>query len=153
MYQRILLAVDGSSTSNAALREAAKLVSEGAQLHIITITEDPFLVFASPYGVGYTFPSLREAIIEEGRQVLLMAQLQLAELGIKADIHVVDLGSTGTTNIPEAILNYADRWEADLIVLGTHGRQGVKRFFLGSVAEYVVRTSHKPVLLVRDNVV
>ena len=47
------------------------------------------------------------------------------------------------------IAKYAEQWPADLIVLGTHGRRGIRRLVMGSDAEYVVRTARVPVLLVR----
>ncbi len=150
MYQRILLAIDGSTTSDAALREAAKLAGDNVQLHVISVAEDPFLMFANPYGVQYDLKAMRIAVLEEGEAVLKKAQQQLGDLGIKAETHLIDLADTNSYSIPDAILSYADTFKAELIVLGTHGRQGLKRFFLGSVAEYVVRTSPKPVLLVRD---
>lgn len=149
MYQKILLAIDGSPTSNAALQEAAKLAGEGTQLQVITIVEDPILVFANPYGVHYDFGALHKAIRQDGLIILEKAQQQLLSLGIKAEMHLVNMHETGSFTIPDTILKYADTCQADLIVLGTHGRRGFKRFFLGSVAEHVIRTATKPVLLVR----
>lgn len=148
MYQRILLAVDGSHTSDAALREAAKLAQDGAQLYVMTITEDPYLLYKTLYKMDVT--ALHDAIIALGRSVLDDAQKQLTELGVKAEMQLVDMSETACFSIPETILKYADTCQADLIVLGTHGREGSKRFFMGSVAEHVMRTSAKPVLLVRD---
>ena len=52
--------------------------------------------------------------------------------------------------IPEVIAEDAETWPADLIVIGTHGRRGLARLFLGSVAEGVARVASKPVLLVRE---
>ena len=51
--------------------------------------------------------------------------------------------------IPEAIADDAEAWSADLIVIGTHGRRGLSRLFLGSIAEGVIRVATKPVLLIR----
>jgi nucleotide-binding universal stress UspA family protein len=49
----------------------------------------------------------------------------------------------------ERILGMARRWRPDVIVIGTHGRSGVRRFLMGSVAEHVVRRAARPVLTVR----
>ena len=48
-----------------------------------------------------------------------------------------------------AIVEYAEQWPADLIVIGTHGRRGIRRLAMGSDAEFVIRTTPVPVLLVR----
>jgi nucleotide-binding universal stress UspA family protein len=53
--------------------------------------------------------------------------------------------------VAEVILNEARKWRADLVVMGTHGRRGFSHMLLGSTAEGVVRSSAKPVLLVRGN--
>ncbi|MBV8530060.1 MAG: universal stress protein, partial [Candidatus Eremiobacteraeota bacterium] len=50
----------------------------------------------------------------------------------------------------EEILKFAEREQADVIVMGTHGRSGVPRFFVGSVAEAVLRQSHCPVIVAKD---
>lgn len=150
MHHRILLAIDGSRPSDLAVDEAAKLGGEGVQLKVITVADNPYLLLANPYGIYCNVETMREAIIEKCHHALQKAQRKLASLGVRAELHLVDLAETANFSIAEAILNYADTWQADLIVLGTHGRKGITRFFMGSVAECVARTSIRPVLLVRD---
>lgn len=149
MYQKILLAVDGSPTSDLALLEAAKIANGGGTLRVITVAVTPALTFDAPYGVHYDVGLVSHAVLEQARDILAQAQKKLQECGIKAETKLLDLTSTDNRNIPGNILREADAWGADLIVLGTHGRSGAQRFFLGSVAEKVLRTSRVPVLLVR----
>ncbi len=149
MYRNILLAVDGSPTSDVALHEAVKLVKEGSSLRVITVVDNPALTFPAPYGVSYDAGAVRDAMLEAGRGALKHAMDQLAALDVPAESHLVDLTDTLSNNIAAAILSEAKSWPADLIVLGSHGRRGLKRFVLGSVAEQVMRSASLPVLLVR----
>ena len=149
MYQKILLAVDGSPTADLALLEAAKIASTGSLLRIITVAITPALTFDAPYGIQYDVGLVSHAVLEAAKAVLLQAQQRLEEHGIEAETGLIDLTGTVNRNIPQSILRAADAWGASLIVLGTHGRSGVRRFFLGSVAEQIIRTSNIPVLLVR----
>lgn len=149
MYTRILLAVDGSPTSDIALNEAVKLAKEGTQLYLVTVVDNPMLTFPAPYGAAYDTGIVAQAMLESGKAVLKNASDKLAGLDIKADTKLVDLTSTNSRNIAAALLQEAANWQADLIVIGSHGRRGVARVLLGSVAEEVMRTAHQPVLLVK----
>lgn len=149
MYKKILLAVDGSPTSEQALREAAKIAPDGATLRVVTVVVNPVVVFPSLYGMGYDAGIVRNAALESGRAALESAVQQLEELAITAEGRLIDLTETVSTNVAAAIQDEAASWPADLVVVGTHGHSGVKRFFLGSVAEQLVRCSSTPVLLIR----
>jgi nucleotide-binding universal stress UspA family protein len=149
MYRNILLTVDGSATSDAALHEAVKLVQEGSRLRVITVADNPTLTFPSVYVVAYDVGAMREAILEDRKAVLEQAMAHLRKQGIDAESLIVDLTNTVNSNIAGAILDEAKRWPADIIVMGSHGRRGIKRVVLGSVAEEIMRSSTLPVLLAR----
>ncbi len=149
MYKRILFASDGSPASDNALNEAVKLVRDGAELKVLTVVVDPVATFASPYGISYDAGLVRNAAIESGKAALERTVAQLTAEGVKTTGDLLDLTETVSGNIAAVILEEAKSWPADLIVVGTHGRRGVRRFFLGSVAEELARTSHVPLLLVR----
>jgi nucleotide-binding universal stress UspA family protein len=150
MYRNIMLTVDGSATSDAALDAAAKLVREGARLQAIPVVDNPALTFPPPYGVSYDVGAMRDAMIENGENTLRLALERLHTQGVdNAETHLVDLTSTISSNIASAILTEAKRFPADIIVIGSHGRRGLKRVVLGSVAEEVMRSSNIPILLVR----
>jgi nucleotide-binding universal stress UspA family protein len=123
MYKRILVGVDGSETSQRGLDEAIRLAkASGGQL---------LLVHALNQLMTANF-----AAVARARQ---------AE--VRCESRLVDAGGSPAADV---IVQEAKAWPADLIVLGTHGRKGLKRLALGSDAELVLRTSPVPLLLVRS---
>jgi nucleotide-binding universal stress UspA family protein len=143
-YRRILAAVDGSAASDKGLREALRLArSERAQLLIVHVVNELF-----PYvGVDGTAPiDVVPVLRESGRKVLARAAAAAAKQGVKAKAVMREVFGGPAA---DTILREARKAGADLIVLGTHGRRGVRRMVLGSDAEQVVRGSRVPVLLVR----
>ena len=144
-YKRILVAVDGSAASAKGLREALRLAKAvGAKLCILHVV-DEFYAFAGYDGLGPTrdlVPLFREG----GRKVLDKAKRSADAARVRATTVLREMIG-GPAAGP--IVREARKQRADLIVLGTHGRRGVRRLVLGSDAEAVVRTASVPVLLVR----
>ena len=143
-YKRILAAVDGSKASNKGLREALRLAKrEGARLFILNVVND-FYAFAAMEGPAPVdlVPMLREG----GKRILARAQAAARKAGVKPKALMREIVGGPAA---DAIVREAKKQRADLIVLGTHGRRGVRRLVMGSDAEQVVRTSPVPVLLVR----
>jgi nucleotide-binding universal stress UspA family protein len=144
-YRKILVAVDGSPAAAKGLREAMRLAkAERAGLFILHVV-DEFYAFAIPEPTAPAVdlvPLLREG----GRRILAKAEALARKQGLKPRTALRE-----TIGGPAAyhILREAKRQRADLIVLGTHGRRGVRRLVLGSDAEQVVPTASVPVLLVR----
>ncbi len=145
-YSKIVVAVDGSSTSDLALGEAIRVAAPGGATVLALYVVDT----GTPmFDAGYYDPSqLQKAFVESGQRALQAASQRLAAAGVAHETRLVteapvpgDLGAS----INEA----ARQWGADLMVVGTHGRRGVRRLVLGSVAEAVMRQSTMPVLLVR----
>ena len=146
MYKKILVAVDGSHTSELALQEAMQLSKDmQAQLRIVHAVELATLYWGAEYGNS---AEVWAAMAESGRKILDKAASAAAATGMKAETKLLKIDTLGQ-RIPEAVAADADAWPADLIVIGTHGRRGLSHVFLGSVAEGVVRVATKPVLLVR----
>jgi nucleotide-binding universal stress UspA family protein len=79
------------------------------------------------------------------------AKARAARDGVKAETKLTEIRSFGSlvNRVPDVIVQEARRWRADLIVIGTHGRRGLSKLLLGSVADGVVRTSATSVLLIR----
>ena len=148
MYARILLAVDGSSTSNAALRHAAGLVSDArARLRVVHVVDSPYDYPDVMFGhVAGDLDDLRAAWQKAGEEILDGARAALRRGGIEPEVALLE---TAGRRVSVAIADEARRWGADLIVIGTHGRRGLDRLLLGSVAEGVARTAPTAVLLVR----
>ena len=142
-YKRILVPVDGSSTSDKGLDEAAKLArGAGAKLLLLHIVDDT-VAFSSPEGAGVSV--VLDALRASGQQALEKATVRARRARLQAKTLLVD---NFTGRVAEAIVEQATRWRADLIVMGTHGRRGMDRLLLGSNAELVIRNSTVPVLLV-----
>lgn len=146
MYRHILVAVDGSPTSDRALTEALALAREQrAVLRLVHVID------TMPPIAGLELidvEGFRKAIQESGEQVLERARAQVAAAGLGVDTRLIDLTTTGT-RIATQIVAEAKNWPADLIVLGTHGRRGLDHLLLGSVAEGVTRIAGTPLLLIR----
>lgn len=144
MYQRILVAVDGSDVSDRALDEALKLAKEQqAQVRIVHVVDT--MPPMTGEGVVY-FDAYRQSALEAGRQVLDTAIARARQAGVEAEPMLVE---TRAQHPSRSIVEEARRWPADLIVIGTHGRTGLSHLLLGSVAEGVVRHALIPVLIVR----
>jgi nucleotide-binding universal stress UspA family protein len=144
MYEKILVPVDGSAPSMLGLREAIRLASRhGGRLHFLHVVDDLPVVVPPAGGAGSDLAL--EQLRQGGQAVLATAEAEARDAGVRADSHLVEEfgGQAGLR-----ILEEANTWGADLIVCGTHGRHGLGRFVMGSDAEYVLRRSSVPVLLV-----
>ena len=145
MYKRILVPVDGSETAKRGLAEALQLTKAlDANLKIVHIVDDSALALNPETGIAAA--PLVADFAEGGKQILEQARAQARAAGIEAEL-VLHENFTG--RVAELIADEAKKWGADLIVMGTHARAGVKHALLGSSAESVVHASPVPVLLVR----
>jgi nucleotide-binding universal stress UspA family protein len=146
MYKYILVAVDGSDTAKLALREAIKLAKEQrAELRLIHVIDESLIAWDASDAM-VAAETVHNALRKAGQAIVDKALAQVRKADLKAQ---VVLPETFGERIASVIVKEAKRWPADLIVIGTHGRRGVDRLLLGSVAEGVVRLSAKPVLLIR----
>lgn len=140
---RIVCAVDFSEYSDFALRYAVHFARTfDAELHVLHVVELPFLPSYSLAGVpDLSIPSEE---IEEG------ARKKLDELVTKCRTQYAKVeGQVRTGTAFVEIIGYAREAEADLIVVGTHGRTGLRHMLIGSVAEKIVRKARCPVLSVK----
>ena len=146
MYQRILVPVDGSPTSTRGLEEAIRvaLMSHG-KLRLIHVIDELSFALAMDASWGGTSGWI-EVLREGGAKLLDDAAAQVHSAGLLVESVMFDnfAGPVDVQVVKEAI-----DWNADLIVLGTHGRRGVGRIVMGSSAERILRTAPVPVLLVR----
>ncbi len=147
MYDKILVAVDGSETSTRGLNEAIRLAKiHGSQLRLVHIVNE--FILDVTYSPGLYPENLIESLRRGGKAILEAALAAAQSAGAKADS--VMLESIG--GVPaDFILAQAKDWKADLIVMGTHGRRGLLRLALGSNADLVVRGATMPVMLIRAN--
>ena len=144
-YRRILVAVDGSPTSTKGLREAIRLAKDGRGQLVLVHVVNEFFAFANLDGFAPgvdLVPTLREG----GRRILARAKALADKQRVRARAVMREtLGGPAA----DTIVREARKQRVDVIVLGTHGRRGLRRAVLGSDAEQVVRRSPVPVLLVR----
>lgn len=144
MYQRILVPVDGSQTSDSALHEAVRFAQQhNSMLRLVHVIEDARF-FDAESMTNYT--TLQDMARRSGEQVLARAAETVTQAGLTAETDLLEMDGQ---RIEDLIVDDAKRWMADLIVIGTHGRSGVSRLLFGSVAEGVVRGAHTPILLIR----
>ncbi len=146
MYQRILVPIDGSPTSIRALDEAVRL-SKLTNGHIRLLHVLDQMVFPAGFEGGATYlkdvlPRMRT----DGDRILRDGCERAHAAGVAVDTFQAECFATRTSDVIRA---EALAWNADLIVIGTHGRRGMSRVLLGSDAEQVVRNAHIPVLLIR----
>jgi len=147
-FSRILLAYDDAPASQVALDYACALARAGATLILAHAVNESALAVAATGDIGFSAidPSrLIEAADDQGHAVLQAGVAACAARGVvAAGIFVRDAVAGG-------IVALGRKHEVDLIVLGTHGRSGVARVVLGSVAEGILRKSHVPVLAINGH--
>lgn len=147
MFKRIMVAVDASPTGELALETAIRLAGENqGRLRIVHAVDATGVAAA-----GIEFPvvvDVSEGLVKAGDALLGRAENLAGAAGVAVETALLRIDVLGK-RIAEAIADDANAWPADLIVVGTHGRRGMSRVFLGSVAEGVARVATRPVLLVR----
>ena len=143
MPRQVLVPVDSSEQAEAAVAFAAEQFTDATVvlLHVINPAE-------AGYSAQASMPSLSEEWYEqrqtEARELFDELEATVREAGVETVERVVEVGRPTT-----AIVDYADENDIDQIVMGSHGRSGVSRLLLGSVAETVVRRASVPVTVVR----
>jgi len=147
-FDRILAATDFSPASEPALKEAERIARAcGARLTILHAYHVPALAAVPEAPIGAYSPGIYE---DFARAVRANAERRLEAAIRHARAEDIDARGTLREGLPdEAILDAAEQEQAGLIVMGTHGRRGPSRIFLGSVAARVVSRAARPVLTVR----
>jgi len=148
MYARILVAVDGSPGSARAVTHAIALSKAlGAGLRVLHVVDMGWLALGPELAVDtQRVAAARRA---EGERTVAAALETARAAGVSVEASLVETGAPGQ-RVASQIVQEAQAWPADLLVLGTHGRGGAERLLLGSVAEGVARRASVPVLLVHD---
>lgn len=144
-YNRILVATDGSDTSSRACTEAISLASDQkARLRVLYVISYAYV--SAILGGTYTGDLLRR-LRTDAQATLEATETAARSAGLEVEPILLEHHST---QIDEAIIEDAQKWQAALIVMGTHGRRGFARAVIGSDAEYVARHAPVPLLLVRS---
>lgn len=143
-YKKILVSLDGSALAEAALPHAQALArDEEAEIILLRVSVDPAAEFS------FSDPSIANNIIEE-MEAETLAYMQSARGKLqRAGFRTSFLIRQGP--VAETILEVASEIPADVIVMSTHGRSGMKRWLLGSVADRVVTHSTIPVMTIHPH--
>ncbi len=139
-YKKILVPIDASQTAQSAAAQATALaLDQAAAIRFVVVVE--------AHGLMGSAPELLNVMGHDAR-LLLDSWVNKAQApGRDVSSNVLET-SQAMPRVADAILAEARRWGADLIVIGSHGRGGVRRMILGSVAEGVAQRSTVPVLIV-----
>ena len=145
MYKRILVPVDGSTTSLSGLEKAIRLIKDSGtgKLRILHVVDG--IAFSRDHSM---FTATAEKFRESGRKLIKDVMARLKKQQVQADSRLVE---NLTGRAADTIVKEANKWNADVIVMGTHGRRGFNRMMLGSDAELVARSAAVPVLLVQPS--
>jgi nucleotide-binding universal stress UspA family protein len=145
MYKRILVPVDGSPTSIHGLKEAVEIAKiHGSTIRLLHVVNEYIIDY--DFMAGMNCPGLLDSLRQLGTRVLNDAERIVRQAGIDSSRILLETIGQRAASL---IVQQAKDWDANLIVMGTHGRRGLARFAMGSDAEDVVRTAGIPVLLVR----
>lgn len=148
MYKRIMVAIDGGFMTQAVMSEAVALARfHQAELAIVHAVDETLLAhktfeMLAAASAKDVESKMREAGCETARQASELARAE----GIEPSIQVIE---SERKHVSDLLVDAAKAWQADLLIVGAHGRRGVERFFVGSVAEHVVRKSPTSLLIVR----
>jgi nucleotide-binding universal stress UspA family protein len=145
MYKKILVPLDGSVLAEKAIPHAAALAkATGAEATLLTVVQLTLGVAGAKLEAMPEFAAERRAALAGEAMVYLQKiQRDLKDQGVAAKAVTLD------GDIASEVITYAEKNGFDLIAMATHGRSGIGRFVMGSIAEKVVRSTVKPVLLIR----
>lgn len=148
MYKRILVPVDGSQTATNALQAALQMAREsGGVARIVHLLDANAYVGGAGGYLNYP-RDLPDAMRDGGHKILEQATDLAKALGVPAETHLFD---SFDGRLADVVCDDAKAWNADLLVVGTHGRSGIGRVLLGSGAEQILRQAPVPVLVIRSN--
>jgi nucleotide-binding universal stress UspA family protein len=139
LYQKILIATDGSEYTKKAVDHGIELANNtGAKLHAIYVIDIKAYGFPLSASTEYTYSILRQ----EGDMAIKYVAERAEAAGLEAEGIIVE------GHPADEIIKYAEKNSIDLIVMGTLGKSGLDRFLMGSVADKVIRNSKIPVIAV-----
>jgi len=145
VFEHITVPVDGSATSERGVAFALELARDGGRVSFCSVV-DPMLAFApAAYGVAVDPGPMIEVLDEDADIFCRSARDEAAKSAIAADTSVLH------GLCAEEIESFAEQNASDAIVIGTHGRSGIARAMLGSVAEGILRNMQIPVVAVHEN--
>lgn len=148
MYKRILVAIDGSEVSNEGLKTAAELAQRfEAELIVAHAIDEDLLPMHHGGDVFVEHDKVRDAWHRQGQAIIAEARRRLETKGLHPETLLLE---SDTRSADEQIARAVTEQKADLLVVGSHGRRGLQRFFLGSVAEKLARKVDCAIFIVKS---
>lgn len=146
MYVTMLMPVDGSEVSNHAANQGLMLAKALGSRVIFQYVIDISIVTLPDAEMGISnIDAIRKSFTEQGNKVIAAFSASAKEMGVNFETFITE------GDVHDEIINLAEEKGAELIVMGTHGRRGLNRLLLGSVAESVTKRARCPVLLIRPD--
>jgi nucleotide-binding universal stress UspA family protein len=142
---KLLIAIDGSEFSQAALSSViARPWNTGTEIKVLHVVEPPSLFIGREMGAyDPEFETIWKALREQAKDLVEKAAAKLRAAGFQVATELVE------GDPKSQIIDAANEWHADMIVLGSHGWSRLNRFLMGSVSEGVVRHAHCSVEIIR----
>ena len=143
-FKRILVPYDGSEVSTLAVEAAARIAHDaGGRILLLHVLDE--LEYVDGYQSGDR--PLIEWLRDQARKILDRAGAICSEAGVPVETRIAEHPGS---RLGDRVAQAAADWEADLVVVGSHGRRGLSRALLGSGAEQIIRFARAPVLLVKE---
>jgi nucleotide-binding universal stress UspA family protein len=151
IFKRILVAIDGSPQSKRASEYAIKISqeynSELVALHVL-YSKTGF-AFYNETAAGMITPNSINELIEQGKREAENWFEDIRKIGASSNVKIKTEAVISAISVVEAIVNYSEKENIDLIITGSRGRSGFKKLFLGSTASGIMTYSHCPVMIVK----
>lgn len=145
MFKHLLVPVDGSSTSRQSIEKAIAIAEAFKSAVTVIYVIDPYAFTGVGTDFSYGQAEYLSSATAEANEAIEAAKQAFQVHGISADASIVEGHA-----IYRGILETAKSVNADLLVMGSHGRRGLEKLMLGSVTSQVLSHAHLPVLVVRD---
>ena len=148
MYKHLVVAIDGSNTSLKALRHAVQISGNvGSKITLVNIANPTEYMALAPEFLQEA--SYEATALANAEKVLNKAEELARSLGATDINRHITVSVKGARDMAQQLVDYANNNEADLLVLGTHGRTGLMHLLMGSFAETVMRQTTLPLLIIR----
>jgi nucleotide-binding universal stress UspA family protein len=147
--RRVLIAVDSSKASRNALAYASNLLPHGGEVRLVSVAENPHTLFPTGRHVSHALDSVRDKLLEDAAEALEQAKALLTPCDARIETEVVDLSKHGGV-VVQALVNAANAWQAELLVVGARHHHGLARWVEGTVSEALTKLLHCPLLVVPE---
>ncbi|BCG03581.1 universal stress family protein (plasmid) [Paraburkholderia sp. PGU19] len=148
--RKVLIAVDSSMASRQALAYARNILPYGAEVRLVSVAENPHTLFPMGRHVGQVLDQARDELLRDAAEALDQARDWMAQCDVRIETDVIDLSKHGS-DVVDALLDAADSWSADLMVVGARQHHGLQRWVEGTVSESLTRRLRCPMLVVPEN--